>query len=344
MKKIVLIFTILILVSAILVGVFWRKKTNPQSSQNVQAAGNQQAEEKLEAINGVPVNKELAAARPLAVIIENHPDARPQSGLSSADVVYETLAEGGITRFLAIFQSSQAKAIGPVRSAREYFAEIADEWGALFAHVGGSNEVINQLKNNYFKNLSDANEYYNFDFFPRNNYKPQPHHIFTSVEKLRELIKFHDFSNTAIYTAWKFKSDQPADMATAKELNIDFSRAGYEVGWQYDALTNSYKRLQYFEAHMDEAAKKQITAKNVVAQIVNVTPVPKDPLLHVNIDMDSGGKAIILQDGKEIIGTWKKQNNRTHYYNEAGQEVAFNRGPIWIELVPQDKESKIVLK
>ncbi len=295
-------------------------------------------------INGKLADKQIAHNRPLAVIVENHPDAWPQSGLSQADVVYETLAEGGITRFLALFQSQDAKLIGPVRSAREYFAEIADEWGALFAHVGGSNEVISQLKNNAFKNVSDANEYYNFDYFPRQKNKVQPHHIFTSVQKLRELIAFHKFSNQADYQPWQFKDEQQVASSTASRIDIDFSRAGYEAGWVYNRSNNEYERLQYFQPQMDEATGRQIAAKNIVAQLVSVVPVPNDKLLHVNIDMDSGGKAVIFLDGRVIVGRWKKENNRTRYYNEAGEEIKFNRGLIWVELVPANKENGLVWK
>jgi hypothetical protein len=297
-----------------------------------------------EAVNGVKVSKETSSLRPLAVMVENHPDSWPQSGLSQADVVYEALAEGGITRFLALYQSNEASTIGPVRSAREYYAQIADEWGALYAHVGGSNEVIAQIKNGVYKNLDDANEYYNFDFFPRRKNKPEPHHIFTSTEKLRELIRFHGFSNAANYQPWEFKEDSPAATSTAEKISIDFSRAGYEVGWEYDQATNAYKRLQYFKPALDEASGRQISAKTVVIQIVKVTPVPRDPLLSVDIDLTSGGRALVFKDGTFIESTWAKQGGRTRFFDASNNEIKFNRGPLWIELVPKDKELNIKIQ
>lgn len=301
-------------------------------------------EVKYFAVNGSEVSKEVSRLRPLAVMVENHPDSRPQSGLSQADVVYEALAEGGITRFLALYQSQNVETIGSVRSAREYYAVLADEWGALYAHVGGSNEVIAQIKNGVYKNLDDANEYYNFDFFPRRKDKPEPHHIFTSTEKLRELIRFHGFSNTANHQPWEFKEDSPAATSTAVKVSIDFSRAGYEVNWQYDASQNSYKRLQYFQPHIDESSKEQIMAKTVVVQIVDVTPVPRDPLLSVDIDLASGGRALVFQDGTFIESTWAKQGGRTRFFDSSGFEIKFNRGPLWIELVPKEKELNIKIQ
>lgn len=295
-------------------------------------------------ISGQEISEEQSKQRPLAVVVENHPDSRPQSGLSKADIVYETLAEGGITRFLAVFQSNNINQIGSVRSAREYFAEIANEWGALFAHVGGSNEVISQLKKGKYKNLADANEYFNFDFFPRRNDKPEPHHIFTSTQKLRELIEYQKFSNQAVFSSWQFKNEAPATTSLISKIQIDFSREGYEVGWEYDSLKNAYKRLQYFEPHIDELSKAQITAKNVVVQFVEVMPVLNDPLLQVDIDLFSGGKALVFLDGKVIEGVWKKSEDKTRFYDLFGKEIEFNRGNIWLELVPKDRETKVLWK
>jgi len=304
----------------------------------------QTSEVKYFAINGLEVSEEISKSRPLAIMVENHSDARPQSGLGDADIVYEALAEGGITRFLALYQSREADWIGPVRSAREYYAQIADEWGALYAHVGGSNEVIAQINKGEYKNLDDANEYYNFDFFPRRKDKYEPHHIFTSTEKLRQLIEFHQFSNIANFQPWSFKDDEPATTSVVSNISIDFSRPGYEVGWEYDSASNAYKRLQYFQPHIDESSGRQIMAKNIVIQIVDVTPVPRDPLLSVDVDLTSGGRAMVFMDGKVIESVWKKESYRTRFYDSSNFEIKFNRGPIWVELVPKEKQIGLTWK
>ncbi len=354
-KKTIKIFLILACFAILAYAGFRLLLNNKKGTSGIQNDHQIKKENLAEAINGKKVLKELAEMRPMAVMVENHPDARPQSGLSQADIVYETLAEGGITRFLTIFQSIDAREIGPVRSAREYFAQIADEWGALYAHVGGSNEAVSQIKSGKYKNLSDANEYYNFELFPRRKDKPEPHHIFTSTEKLRELIAYHKFSDRADFQPWKFKDDRPATTSIISKISIDFSRVGYEVGWEYNAALNTYGRLsrhlrygtpteaseQYFKPHIDDISKQQLSAKNVVVQIVKVTPVPKDPLLQVDIDLAAGGRAIIFQDGQAIEASWRKEDGRTRFYDAANQEIKFNRGPIWLELVPSDKQDKL---
>lgn len=294
-----------------------------------------------EAMNGEMVDPAIARKRPLAVMIENHPDGRPQSGLSLADVVYETLAEGGITRFEAFYQTEEAGSIGPVRSAREYFAQIADEWGAVYAHVGGSNEVIAQLKDGLYSRLSDANEYYNGEFFLRVGTRPAPHNVYTSTERLRELATRRLFSTEASYQPWTFKNDEPGASSTAPSIFINFSRLGYEVGWNYKQASNSYERSIYYEPDIDAATKALIVAKTVVVQLVPVIERPSDPLLHVDIALSGQGRALVFQDGKALKGIWKNTAGRTRYYDASGFEIQFNRGALWIELVPLEKETSL---
>lgn len=319
----------------------WLKSKQLESIQLLNAGSVGPSKQLIDGVNGVKVRDYIGFFRPFAIMVENHPDSRPQSGLSKADIVYEALAEGGITRFLAIYQSQEASLIGSVRSAREYFAQIADEWGALYAHVGGSNEVIAQIQKGEYKNLVDVNEYYNFDFFPRRKDKPEPHHIFTSTDDLRRLIAFHQFSSVVNYQPWQFKDDAPTASSTASKISIDFSRPGYEVGWEYDLSTNAYKRVQYFEPHIDELTNQQITAKIVIIQIVNVTPVSRDPLLSVDIDLNAGGRAIVFQDGLAIESIWRKDGGRTRFFDPSNSEIKFNRGAIWVELVPKEKEPSL---
>jgi hypothetical protein len=340
-KKIIFISLLALAVGAI---VFWINRDDPRPGP-ISGESHETKTETYSAINGVLSEKAVAERRPISVMIENHPDSRPQSGLSEADVVYEVLAEGGITRFLAIFQTKQPDTIGPVRSARDYFAEVADEWKALYAHVGGSNEVIEALKKGLYKNISDVNEYYNETYFGRDKAKPAPHNVFTSYVALQKWLKDKQEEQKITADLWKFKDDLPlpAEVATQK-INMDFSRAGYEVGYVYSTSTNSYLRELYFEPHLDSATGKQIEAKNVVVQIIRVDPVPKDPLLRVDINLASGGRAVIFRDGEVVEGRWKKENNRTRYFDLSGKEIELNRGPIWIELLPQEKEASLVWK
>ncbi len=283
-------------------------------------------------INGMEVDSSVAQKRPIAVIVENYPDARPQAGLIDADIVYEAPTEGGITRFMALYQSIAATTIGPVRSARTYFAEIADQWGAVFAHVGGNSDALANIKAGDYKNIADADQFFNDPYFHRIKSRPMPHNVYTSVAKLESLINAHGFSNNANFHPWQFKDDAPGSGAT--DLNVDFSLKDYAVEWKYDSSNNSYLRVLAGKPHKDADSGKQIAAKNIIVQFVATHPTKTDTLYSIDMDLATGGKAEIFLDGKVIIATWKKVDGHLAYFDDQSKEVPFNRGQTWVELVP----------
>lgn len=302
------------------------------------------------AINGVSVDLAVAAARPIGVMVENYPAARPQSGLVDADVVYEAPTEGGITRFLALYQTTSAKNIGPIRSARTYFVDFANEWGAVYAHVGGNSDALANIRTNDYPNISDADQFFNDPYFQRVSWRTMPHNVYTSIDKLQALIGAHQFSDSAAYQPWQFKDDTPSPLipppggeggnidasTTAADININFFTKDYAVEWKYSVADNSYARFLAGKAHKDLDSGKQITAKNFVVQLVKTFPVKSDTPLSIGMDLSSGGPANIFLDSRAIIGTWKKTDGRTRYYDSSGNEISFNRGSIWVELVPDD--------
>ncbi|MCL5666251.1 MAG: DUF3048 domain-containing protein [Patescibacteria group bacterium] len=288
-------------------------------------------------LNGSLVSSGEAQKRPIAVMVENHPDARPQSGLAEADMVYETLAEGGITRFMAVYQTESASNIGPVRSARTYFAEIADEFGAIYAHVGGNSDALANIKSGVYKNIADADQFFNDDFFRRISARPMPHNVYTSTSELRELASAHGFADAANYQSWLFKDDAPS-ANPAEKINIDFSLPSFAVQWRYNPAGNNYARTMAGQLHKDKDTGKQITAKNIIVQYVETFPVKSDTPLAIGMTLTGSGKSVVFEDGKAIEGAWKKDNSgRTRYYSQDGAEIRFNRGQTWVELVPSDR-------
>lgn len=142
---------------------------------------------------GVEVAKEVLDKIPYMAIIENSQAARPQSGLYAADMVFETLAEGGIPRFIALYQSEDSQKIGPIRSARPYFIDITREYNLPFAHCGGSEEALQAINRD---KLMGMNEFYNGSFFWRDKERIAPHNLYTSSEKLRALVKSKNYIKT----------------------------------------------------------------------------------------------------------------------------------------------------
>lgn len=333
MKKV--IFTVLAIILVIFIFFAFRKKT--ATFENKNSLSKQSAEvETVASLNGTKVSAAASAVRPIAVVVENHPDARPQSGLGSADLVYETLAEGGITRFLAVYQTQNTENIGPVRSARTYFADLADELGAVFVHVGGNSDALANIKAGKYTNISDADEFFNGEYFHRISQRQAPHNMYTSIDKINSLSQGHNYSSLASYQAWQFKNDQPATTTVAK-ININFSLSEYAVSWQYNRENNDYLRFVAGTADEDAESLKQIFAKNLAVQFVKTWPVQTDTVGAIGMDLSSGGKAIIFQDGLAIEARWQKQNGRIRYYDKNNMEIKFNRGKIWVELVPMEK-------
>jgi hypothetical protein len=287
------------------------------------------------AINGVLVDKAVAEYRPISLVIENYPDSRPQSGLADADIVYEILAEGGVTRFLAIYQTKKPEDAGPVRSARDYLGELANEIGAVFGHVGGSPEALSNLARGTYPNVHDLNEYSNGDYFYRKPGRSAPHNVYTTAKKLDAFISAKQVNKTTTYVPWQFSTTSPtAGGIPATTINVDFSTPEYAVRYTYDSASQTYKRELAGKAHVDANAQTQLAPATVVIQYVNVSDVPKDPKLRVNIDLASGGKAAIFSQGRVIEGTWKKENNHTQFMDAQGNDIAFMPGQIWFELVP----------
>ncbi len=291
-------------------------------------------------LDGTQVAPELAHRRPLAVMVENHPDARPQAGLGSAANVWEAITEGGITRFMAVFGPHDADKIGPVRSARPYFIAWASGYQALYAHAGGSQAGLALLAGT--KNVVDLP--HSGSYFHR---EPRPgiateHTLFTSSS---ELYAYADAKQAATDTqdfeGFKFQDDAAvADRPEAGSIAIKFSSASYEVRWEYHRDTNSYRRSLAGTAHTDKNTGEQITTKNVAVLRVDrrYDPNTNQGKGEWFMTTEGSGKATLFRDGQTIEATWKKpsQGEMLKLYGADGAELAFDRGQIWFEVAPPE--------
>lgn len=288
--------------------------------------------------NGVLVKPDKFALMPIAVVFDNFPKTHPPAGLLSASVVYELPVEGGITRFLAIFDfDALPEKIGPVRSARPYLAELADEYGAIFLHTGGSPEVISKLKKNYYNRLYNIDEISaDGKYFWRDDKYSPPFNLHTSAERMIGLITDKKIVNRANFDGWKYKSEatQIEGGGAVSDIAIKYKTP---VVWRYDTQNELYLRSQGNGISKDEpfldTDGQQISAKNVIIQITDVKVI--DQIGRCEIRMSGEGRAIIFQNGRKIEGTWRKNNNRTKFYNSSGQEIEFLRGNDWVEVVTE---------
>lgn len=274
--------------------------------------------------------------RPLAVVIENSPEARPQSGYNQADVVYETLAEGGITRTLAIFHSQEANEIGPVRSARPYFIDWLSEYNALFAHVGGSIDALDYIKS---AKISDLNQFNFGSYFWRSTSRYAPHNVYTTTAKLYQAATSAKYDTTSNDHEWyDFKTDLPeVERPASQKVTVNFSQALFSAAFTYNPKTNDYVRAVAGVIAKDRATGEEIRVKNVIVQYETVG-YGRTRANEQKVDIGTTGKGngFLFQDGKATKIRWEKSSRTslTKITDEAGNEIKLNPGRTWICVPP----------
>lgn len=294
-------------------------------------------------LDGMIVDREKADYLPYAVMMENLLSVRPQSGLSQAAVVYETLVEGGSTRFLAVFDPSEIiPEIMPVRSARPYYLEWSSEYGALYAHAGGSPLALTVIWEN--PDINDL-EALSSDavYFWRDHTKGAPHNLVTSSEKMNFALRDKELNDKeADFDSWEFKDEAMLEERgdNGKILSFNFSYGiTYKVDFAYHREENEYLRSNANRPHLDKNTGQQIAVKNVIIQLVE-EPVLNGGKGRLDIYVGGEGKAWIFRDGQVIEGIWRKGSriDRTLFYDLEGNEVEFNRGNTWVHVVPKTQE------
>lgn len=278
-------------------------------------------------LSGLPVKPELNKRGVTGVMIENSLDARPQAGIIDAGVVFEAIAEGGITRFLALFQDTQPDSIGPVRSVRPYYLDWLQGFSAPIAHAGGSAEGLNKIKDDDIDDIND-----NVPTFYRVSNRTAPHNLFTTSAKLDEFRAKNNYP-AAAFTGFPRKKAQPSAKPTAKTINFAISSTDFNVRYDYDATTNSYKRSMGGVPHLDEKSKTQISPKVVIANIMNYTII--DSQGHSGYNTIDSGQSYIFQDGNVIVGSWEKTSSTSQitFKDSRGNDVKLNPGNTWISAV-----------
>ncbi len=267
----------------------------------------------------------------VAVMVENHPDARPQSGLVDADLVYEALAEGGISRFMALYFGRTPSVIGPVRSARPYYVVLAKEWDAIYVHCGGDpkdREPIKQL------DLADAAEIYTAgEAFWRSKDRVAPHNLYTTVAMDRaHVAKFEPERKLAATppSRWEFAGWAETPLS---EIRVDYGW-GYVVSYKYDASDKAYRRYMNGDAHTDKETGKQIEAANILIQYVPQRVAYPDGGLVM--DQVGTGQGLYVAGGRLIKGTWAKAglNSTTQFLDGDGKAISLVAGQTWVQIVP----------
>ena len=279
---------------------------------------------------------------PMAVIIENHGTARPQqAGLTEANIVYEALAEGGITRFLVIFLNSTPKRVGPVRSVRPYFVDFASEYTDAIVHAGGSAAALQKLYQLVSKKILVDFDEGNPALFRDFTY-PKPHNLFvnlvdvsaTFVETgLKSVSTGTDINPVVLPFITKEKNDSIDNQAeSGTVINLNFSRSTYEVKYKYDFLEKKYLRWNGGYKHLDAISGKQIAPRNVIIQITDYYLA--DDAGHLELTTYGEGPIFIFSDGWMRKGKWqKKVSENTKFFDANGNQLILPTGQTWIEVI-----------
>jgi len=270
----------------------------------------------------------------LAVMIENQADARPQTGLTDADVVYEALAEGGITRFVALFLSRDADVVGPVRSLRHYFAFLAADYGADMVHIGASPEGFAWRD---AMNMGHLDESAGEPGVWRVRSRPPPHNAYTNTAVDRDLLAARGRQNNRQWGPLRFSEGAPRGPEPAEHLSIAFRPWAYHASYDWDPEQQRYLRAMDGIAHLDAASGAQIAPASVVVQFTNVQAVPNDPKFRLDVDLvGARGDLLVFSGGTERHGTWSKGGARStsRWLDEDGQPLVLPPGPVWVEIAP----------
>jgi hypothetical protein len=285
-------------------------------------------------LSGLEVAPELAARPVTGIMIENSLDARPQSGLQDAGTVYEAIAEGGITRFLALFQDTSPQYVGPVRSLRPYYLDFAAAYQASIAHVGGSPDALSQVRSGAYR---DIDQFFNSGSYWRISARYAPHNVYTSFANLDALNQKKGYAKSE-YTPWKRKDEKPAATATASHIDVKISSPLYYSHYDYDKASNSYLRSEGGRPHLqltsaNDRAGVQIHPKVVLTLVMSYKVI--DRAGHSGYGTTGSGTMYAFQDGTVTQGTWSKadRNSMLEFKDASGQPLALDSGQVWVTIV-----------
>ncbi|KXG75880.1 DUF3048 domain-containing protein [Thermotalea metallivorans] len=287
-------------------------------------------------LSGIYTREENIQRRPIAVMLDNQSKARPQAGLDQAEIVYEMLAEGWITRYMAIFLIHEPETIGPVRSARPYFIDKALEYDALYVHVGGSPQAFADIKKLKVADIDAMSRGGNT--FWRKPHKKAPHNMYTSARALREAAQNSNYKKTGEFEPLLFhREDKSIGGSPASYVEIPYYR-DYHPSFQYNAQVKKYYRFINGQPHLDEVSNAHLYAKNIIIQKCSTKIIDSEGRLE--IEVTGKGRGYYLANGEMVEITWEKKSRRagTKYYDANGDEIRLNPGITWIEVIPDDVE------
>lgn len=293
-------------------------------------------------LNGLPLEEPLITRRPIAVMLDNYVKARPQAGLSEADVILEALAEGEITRYMAIFQSRDPETIGPVRSARPYFIHKALEYDAYYVHAGGSEEALGNIVRQGVADLDALHE--GKATFWRKRHKRAPHNLYTSPAALRKAAEARRYSTDwrGVPQVFSYEAELAGGMPFT-QVSLQFKEpgkgdsAGYTVMFTAEPDSPRMMRSVNGKPHQDETSQMPLYAENLLIQLAKHRVIDREGRLEVSLI--GSGTGYYCREGRYWPISWEKNSPEapTVYRLEDGTALQMKPGMLWIEIFPLNK-------
>lgn len=326
------IVLLLLVVGLIMTGCSKKEETKEPAPNNTKEEVVKEPEfSGIYPLTGIGTN-ENTDQRAIAVMVNNHTKARPQSGLSKADIVYEMLAEGDVTRFLAVFQSEMPERVGPIRSARNYYVELAKGFNSIYIAHGYSPEAQKMLASGYVDNLNG--QQYDGTLFKRSSERKAPHNSYISFENIEKGAKDKGYDLTGAPAAFTFLNEEEVKGIqgdSIKEATINYGSNAYNVQFKYDEQDGKYKRYSNGQQTIDAETSKPIAVDNVF--IIETTHQVVDNKGRRDIDLQSGGKGYLLQKGKANEVEWVNKDGRL-VPSLNGKEIGLVPGKTWVNIIP----------
>lgn len=365
MKKILIVMLAMLMACSIFAACSKPAEEEPSVQPTVIAAETPQPTETPEATSEVPTDVSPTtgmpgntAYKPIMVQIDNADAARPQTGISYADIVYETDVDGGDTRFTALYNDAvngtgapDELIVGPVRSSRYYHQWIQEEWDALYVHMGGpdetskeetdiwgaSSEHVKQRVNGAGKHASNEGL-----FFPlKEGYRQDD---FAGID-LMKALDVYDYEPQALQSFTFYPAQDYADQPEISGLELYFfGNKTPLASYEYDSADDKLLRSTRGKEHTDAETGDQIKVQNVIVQFVNDEKANDGPGSDRRIvDVKGSGDALFVIHGKLMKGTWERPtyDSATSYKLESGEEITLAPGNTWISMMPAGKDAVV---
>ncbi|MBT9167049.1 MAG: putative lipoprotein YerB [Syntrophomonadaceae bacterium] len=269
----------------------------------------------------VPEQEVIKRVEPVMVVVDNYSKARPQSGLQEATIVYEFLAEGGVTRFLAVYDRllAQDVIVGPIRSMRTHLAAQAKEHGKIVAHSGYSAQTEQQVRSLGIKEITGSTHLF------RDSARRAPHNLYTSLERLASAR-----GSAVVQAETVTESRLPDGYELANSIEISYNSQNM-ISYQFDAERGVYLRFINGIAHQDRETEEQYSAYRVIVRSARHVNVPGTAL--VEIDLTGAGHGLLYQAGRKYEIRWEKSDRKTRYFYQDGAELDLRFNNTWIQII-----------